>query len=465
MSNPSIGAQVRANACPPDAIPLNCRQALARGPRLLLTSSWPWRSFGYLFCGALVALPVAGGVTNGLFFIKSLPGYAELMVVLLLTVLIAMPVAAVERFRLRMVDTEPVGNPHVTPGEPGLRAWLWLRVGEAATWREFGYAIAWTSLLPLIDLSGVLLVGVVVILVLAPFVEPLVDLGPLVILGFWHVSTPLDKGLVVLLGLALLPLAAYLVTVLAVGRASFVRLLLAPRESELVARVQALTRSRIRLADAFEAERRRIERDLHDGAQQRLVGLIMTLGVVEHEFAQEQSDRAELVANARKQAEGVLAELRELIHGIHPQLLTARGVAAAVAEVADRSPVPVDVDITIAQRLVPAVESVAYFAVKEGLANVVKHSRARAARVTGRQERDHLVLRVVDDGVGGARPEGGSGLQGLADRVAVVGGRLKLLSPPGGPTELVVELPWRTVNSASCSPRTTSCCEKDSSNC
>ncbi|MGW7435028.1 sensor histidine kinase [Streptomyces sp. NPDC054849] len=427
---------------------MNCRQALARGPRALLTSSWPWRSLGYLLCGALVVFLIAGAAMNGLFFIDNLPGYAQLVAVVLLAAVIGMPVAAAERLRLRMVDTEPVGNPHVAPDAPGLKAWLWLRIGEAATWREFSYAIALTAVLPLIDFGGVLLLGSVLILIAAPFVEPFVDLGPLVILGYWHVSAPLDRVLVVFLGFALLPVVAYVVTALAAGRTAFVRLLLAPREAEVVARVQELTRSRIRLADAFEAERKRIERDLHDGAQQRLVGLIMTLGIMEHGLEEEQSDRARLVSKARREAEGVLADLRELIRGIHPQLLTDRGVPAAVAEVADRSPVPVHVDITMPQRLVPAVETVAYFAVKEALTNVVKHSRARTARVTGCREGDRLVLRVADDGVGSARPEDGGGLQGLADRVAVVGGRLKLFSPPGGPTELVVELPWRTPDCA-----------------
>ncbi|MGW7418137.1 sensor domain-containing protein, partial [Streptomyces sp. NPDC054863] len=408
----------------------------------------PWRSFGYLFCGALVAFLIGGALKNGPIAIDDLPGYAQLVVAVLLAAVLGIPVGAVERLRLRMVDTEPVGNPHVAPTVPGLKAWLWLRISEAATWREFSYAIALTVVLPLIDFGGVLLVGSVVVLIASPFLEPFVDFGPLVVFGCWHIAGPLDRVLVVLLGLVLLPLVAYAVTALAAGRMSFVRLLLAPRESEVATRVQELTRSRIRLADAFEAERKRIERDLHDGAQQRLVGLIMTLGIVEHGLEKEQSDRARLVSKARKEAECVLAELRELIRGIHPQLLTDRGVQAAVAEVADRSPVPVHVDIVIPQRLVSAVETVAYFAVKEALTNVVKHSRAGTARVTGCREGDRLVLRVSDDGVGGAKPEGGHGLQGLADRVAVVGGRLKLLSPPGGPTELVVELPWRTPDSA-----------------
>ncbi|MFJ3663414.1 sensor domain-containing protein [Streptomyces sp. NPDC090119] len=436
------------NACLKDAAPSSCRQALALAPRRLLVSSWPWRALGYLSSGALVVFLIMGAAMNGMLFTEKLPGYAQLLVWVILAAVLGMPVAAAERFRLRMVDGDPVDDPHMAPDEPGLKAWLRLRIREAATWREFSYTIALTAVLPLIDFGGVLLVGSAAILIAAPFLEPFVDLGPLIVFGYWDVSTPLDRVLLVLLGLALLPPAAYTVTALAACRTWFVRLLLAPRESENAARVQELTRSRIRLADAFEVERKRIERDLHDGAQQRVVGLIMTLGLLEHGLQEERSDRARLVGKARKEAEGVLAELRELIRGIHPQLLTDRGIAAAVAEVADRSPVPVHVDIVLPQRLVSAVETVAYFAVQESLTNVVKHSRADVARVTGRREGNHLVLRVSDDGVGGALPKGGHGLQGLADRVAVVGGRIKLFSPPGGPTELVVELPWRTPDTA-----------------
>ncbi|MGW8942557.1 sensor histidine kinase [Streptomyces koyangensis] len=436
------------NAGARGAAPAGFRQALALSPRRLLASGRPWRSLGYLFCGAFVLFLIMAAARNGMLLVEGLPGYAQLVSWVFLAAVLSAPVAAVERLRLRLVEPEPVGNPHLVPDRPGLRAWLRLRAAEAATWREFSYTIALPVVLPLIDLGGVLLAGGAAVLIAAPFLDPLVDFGPLVVFGYWEVSTLFDRTLLVLLGLVLLVPAAYAVTALAVARSAFARLLLAPRESETAARVQELTRSRVRLADAFEAERRRIERDLHDGAQQRLVALIMTLGLLEHELQGEAPDRARLAVKARGQAEGVLTELRELIRGIHPQLLTDRGVAAAVAEIADRSPVPVQVDISLPARPASAVETVAYFAVQEALTNVVKHSGARTARVTGGREGDLLVLRVVDDGVGGAVPRAGHGLQGLADRVAVVGGGTKLCSPPGGPTELLVELPWRTPDCA-----------------
>jgi signal transduction histidine kinase len=239
---------------------------------------------------------------------------------------------------------------------------------------------------------------------------------------------------------AALPLAAYPVTAWAGARAALARLVLAPREAELGERLVEVTRSRARLADAFELERRRIERDLHDGAQQRLVALTVALGLARLDLPPG-SAATQQVAAAHEQARQALTELRELIRGVHPQVLTDRGLPAAVADAAGRSPVPVEVDVALPRRLPGAVEVAAYFAVCEALANLAKHSRATRASVRGRLLDDVLVLEVHDDGVGGADPAAGSGLAGLADRIAVVDGRLLLSSPPGGPTRLRMEVP------------------------
>ncbi len=206
-------------------------------------------------------------------------------------------------------------------------------------------------------------------------------------------------------------------------------------------RVVELTRSRARLADAFEAERRRIERDLHDGAQQQLVALSMTLGLAEMELRDDSSPAAELVVRARGEARQALSQLRDLVRGIHPQVLTDHGLDAAVAEVALRSPIPVTVDIDLPGRLPGAVETVAYFTVTEALANAAKHSGATGITVAGRVRRGTLVLSVTDNGRGGAVPSDGTGLQGLADRMAILKGRLMVSSPVGGPTELRAEVP------------------------
>jgi signal transduction histidine kinase len=201
-----------------------------------------------------------------------------------------------------------------------------------------------------------------------------------------------------------------------------------------------VSRSRARLADAFEAERRRIERDLHDGAQQRLVGLTLQLGLARLDLPPG-SPAAEAVAAAHEQAKQFMAELRELIHGIQPQVLTDLGLPAALGELADHSPIPVAVDAHLAGRLPSQIENTAYFAAAEALTNIAKHSGATSASVTARQHDTVLTIEISDNGHGGADPHRGTGLTGLADRAAVTGGRMLLSSPPGGPTLLRVELP------------------------
>jgi signal transduction histidine kinase len=193
------------------------------------------------------------------------------------------------------------------------------------------------------------------------------------------------------------------------------------------------------LVDAFEAERRRIERDLHDGAQQRLVALTMSLGLARLDAPP--GPLADQLAKAHDQAGKALEELRELIRGIHPNVLADHGLGAAVADAADRSAVPVDVTLDLPGRLTEAVESAGYFVVCEALANMGRHSGATRAEVTGRYADGLLAIEIRDDGRGGAEPCRGSGLTGLADRVSVLDGRISLSSPPGGPTLLRVEIP------------------------
>ena len=249
-------------------------------------------------------------------------------------------------------------------------------------------------------------------------------------------------------GLLALGPGAYLLTAWAGARAAVARLILAPREAELDERLVEVTRSRARLVDAFELERRRIERDLHDGAQQRLVALTVALGLARLDLPAG-SPAAARVHEAQEQAKQALTELRELIRGVHPQVLADRGLGAAVADAAGRSPVEVDVDVSLPRRLPGTIEVTAYFAVCEALANIARHSQASRASVRGRLLGDVLTVEVRDDGVGGADPAAGTGLAGLADRIAVVEGRLLLSSPAGGPTVLRVEIPCaQTVPSA-----------------
>ncbi|OXS30469.1 sensor histidine kinase [Streptomyces sp. XY006] len=401
-------------------------------------SAWPWRAAGYLLTGA-----VAGAVVLvGIVLSAVAGGVLALALVgiplLLATALAGLPVAVVERLRLRLVDAEPAPDPHEPPGAPGLRAWLATRLRERATWRELGHALLFAGLLWPVD-ALVLAVGLLA--PLSVLLTPLLLLvaGEAKVLKLWLVTGwPAAFGWAVL-GLLLLVLGGYLLGVAAGARAGLTRLLVAPREVDLGARVVELTRSRARLVDAFEAERRRIERDLHDGAQQRLVALTMTLGLARLDAPP--GPLADQLATAHEEAGAALAELRELIHNIHPKVLADYGLEAAVCDAADRSAVPVDVDLELPGRLSPAVEATAYFVVCEALANVDRHSGANRAEVSGGHRDGRLCLRIRDDGRGGARAGQGSGLTGLADRVSVLDGRLSLSSPPGGPTLLCVEIP------------------------
>jgi len=382
-------------------------------PLRFLRSSWPWRSAAYLLTGVVV------GVAMTLFTIT-----VGLLVLPLTLVLGGVLVARVERWRLRLVDLDPLTDPHATPVRAGrlarLRSWL----GEAATWREVGYMVLSMLALWWIDL----------------FVLSFSIGIPLVCLYEAAISPNADRWVGLAFGLILPAFFAYPLTAWAGVRAALARAVLAPRDTELGRQVVELTRSRKRLVDAFEVERRRIERDLHDGAQQRLVALNMTLGLARLD-APAGSPVAVRLEEAHGQAKQVLEELRELIRGVHPQILTDRGLAAAIDEIAARSPVPVDVDIVLSGRLPPAAEATAYFVVSEALTNVARHSGAFRARVHGRAGADQFIVEVRDDGRGGARPTDGSGLSGLTDRVAAVGGKLILSSPPGGPTLIRVELP------------------------
>lgn len=199
-----------------------------------------------------------------------------------------------------------------------------------------------------------------------------------------------------------------------------------------------LRRSRRGLVDTFEIERRRIERDLHDGVQQRLVALTMTLGSAELEVSD--SAGLALLREAHRQAEAALGKLRATVRGIHPQVLSDHGLAAAVDEIVDASPVPVSVDLQV-PRLSGPVETAAYFFVSEALTNIARHSEARSAAVHGWLHRGDLIVTVVDDGVGGADPAQGTGLAGLAARLAALDGQVTVVSPAGGPTEVRMRCP------------------------
>ncbi|MEV8588053.1 sensor domain-containing protein [Streptomyces sp. NPDC051180] len=427
--------------------PRTCLQALTR-TRFPL-SSWPWRAAGYLASGAVV------GAAACLVFLVL--GVFSLFVVGLPLLLLSGPaLGGIERRRLRLVDRDPAPDPHRVPAAPGLAAWLRVRVGEQATWRELAYGLLLAVVLWPLDLI-VLAVGAGLPLALtsAPL-QLAVDGREAKVVKAYLVTSYPEAFAAALLGAVLLVALAYPLTAVAGARAALARALLAPREADGPdGRIGEVIASRARLVDAFEAERRRIERDLHDGAQQRLVALSMTLGLAR--FDAPPGPLADQLAKAHTEAGQVLTELRELIHGIHPQVLADYGLGAALADAADRSAVPVDTDVEL-PRLPTSVESAGYFAVREALANIGRHSGATRAVITARHADGLLRLDVEDDGRGAADPARGSGLTGLADRIAVLDGTLTIMSPPGGPTVLRVEIPCPALpeSSASSSPRTAS---------
>jgi signal transduction histidine kinase len=259
---------------------------------------------------------------------------------------------------------------------------------------------------------------------------------------FWPVATlasawsSLPQGLVILaVGLTAAPWLMWV-------HYRFAKLFLSPtRAAQLTLRVQQLTVTRSDTVDAQAAELRRIERDLHDGAQARIASLGMSIGLAEELMHRDPDAARQLLTDARTASSEALVELRQLVRGIHPPVLAERGLVGAVRALALGLPLPVTVDIDLPGRAETPVESAAYFAVAEALANVTKHSNAGHASVVGRYLDGTLSLVVRDDGVGGADPAAGTGLRGIRQRLAAFDGTMTLSSRPGGPTLVAMQIP------------------------
>jgi signal transduction histidine kinase len=215
--------------------------------------------------------------------------------------------------------------------------------------------------------------------------------------------------------------------------------------TRLSARVVELESDRGVVVDTAAADLRRIERDLHDGAQARLVALAMDLGLAKEKLTEDPQAAVRMVDDAHGEVKTALQELRDLARGIHPAVLTDRGLDAALSAVASRCTVPVQVEVDLPSRPAPAIEGIAYFTVSELLQNISKHAQATWAAVDVWRVENRLMLQVVDNGVGGADTSSGSGLAGLAERLDAVDGILVVDSPAGGPTRITAELPWRAM--------------------
>jgi signal transduction histidine kinase len=316
----------------------------------------------------------------------------------------------------------------------------WRTWRESATWSELGYALLRLPVSAVAATISILAWAVGLILLALPaYAWAMPSGGPT--FGDTVLHTRAEFTLSVVIGALLLLAAPQLTRGLAIADGVLARKLLGPSR-DLAARVIELETSRERVVDAAEAERRQIERDLHDGAQQRLVALAMDLGRAKAKFADDLDAARELVDQAHVQAKEALTELRNLVRGVHPPVLTDRGLDAALSGLAALCPVPVDVHVDVPVRPKSSVEAVAYFMVAEALTNVAKHSRASHAKVVveGHGYPGTLTVMISDDGIGGADITS-PGLSGLADRVSGVDGRLSVESPAGGPTIIAAELP------------------------
>jgi signal transduction histidine kinase len=430
----------------------------ARPPALRPWSPRAWRQANHLAWGIpaqLVALFIALAWAHSLRWRTNWPPVVRwgslwwLGPVSLLVVFLAVPAfTAMHRHRMRTTAGLEIPSP------PAIER-RWTKTGiisyarSPATWRQLGYHLV----------AGPVLAAAAAVAVAAWLAGVA---GTLVYAYAWtlaghsllardqssppngyilhRLGIPLDVYLAVG-GLVLLAAAPRLTAAVASLDAAAARALLGPsRTEELEHQVEHLTQTRTGAVDAADAERRRLERDLHDGTQQRLVALAMNLGLARVQAGTaEQAHQA--LAEAHEDAKMALAELRNLIRGLHPAVLEDRGLDAALSGVAARLPVPVRLTVDLPRRPPATIEAVAYFVVSESLTNIAKHAQSSQAEVIVQRAGDRLHVIVSDDGVGGADPSRGTGLAGLAKRAASVDGTFDISSPPGGPTLITVDLP------------------------
>jgi len=343
-------------------------------------------------------------------------------------------VADRERARLSRWGPEIIGP---EPLAPGLHAW-----SDRAVWREVAWLVEHATLGFVISIFGLTLPLSAVQDLTYPFWWWLVPPNSAPGLVFWSVHTQLDALAVGLYGVAWLAIGFFAGPWLARVQAWPGRRLLAPPPgTDLSLRIVELTATRAAALDAHAAELRRIERSLHDGAQNRLVAVSVLLGAARRAVARDPAMAADVLERAQDAAEQALAELRTVVRGILPPVLDGRGLDGALAGLAADCGVPCRLDVELPRRCAVSVEATAYFVVAEALTNITKHSGATAAGVTVRIEDQQLKISIEDNGRGGADEDAGSGITGIRRRVEAYDGSLTLTSPAGGPTTLRVELP------------------------
>jgi signal transduction histidine kinase len=431
---------------------LRPRLLTAHAAPAVLTALWSpaaWRATRNALAGLVVA--VVSAVILGLPCVlwgaaifavtgdENNPGHIALYVATILVIPLVLPwlvlgQTALQRSRLHAT----LGLEFPAALRPAsLGPWPLGPLRSSATWRQLGYHV--------ISLFTGLAGGA---LVVACWLLPVIGIG-LLLAG--DQGTGYDAGLSAL-AVAVVFAAPWLARGVSRADEAAARALLGPsRSEELAERVETLARSRADIVKATDAERRRIERDLPDGAQQRLVSLAMNLGIARAGLTDAPEAARKAIADAHDEAVQALSELREFIRGLHPAVLNDRGLNAALSGLAARAPLPVRVQVDLPRPAGASVEAIAYFIVSESLANIAKHARATRAEVTVTRQGNRLRITVTDDGVGGAAipppgdgPAGawsGTGLRGLVQRATAVDGTLSIDSPPGGPTVITAELP------------------------
>ncbi|MER6344557.1 sensor histidine kinase [Streptomyces sp. NPDC001595] len=409
-----------------------------------------WREFAYVLLG----LPI--GVLFFTYAVTMLSVGAGLLVTFLGVPVLAAGLAgcrglgALERTRARGLLGLEVADPEpLRARRTGLMAWMGAVLKSGTSWRHLLYAVLhfpWAVFSFTVALTFWAYGWALLTYPLWFWVFPMYGgQDGLQLYGdethSIYLDNPFEITVTALIGLLCTLATPWIVRALTTVDRLMVLGLLGP--SRLASRVVELESDRGVVVDTAAADLRRIERDLHDGAQARLVALAMDLGLAKEKLAEDPKAAARMVDEAHGEVKTALQELRDLARGIHPAVLTDRGLDAALSAVASRCTVPVRVEVDLASRPAAAIEGIAYFTVSELLQNVAKHSRARSASVDVWRSDNRLMLQVGDDGVGGAAPSPGSGLAGLAERLDAVDGILVVDSPPAGPTRITAELPWR----------------------
>jgi signal transduction histidine kinase len=351
----------------------------------------------------------------------------------------------VERWRVRTFLGNPIDRPVRRPRrKDGWIEWLISPLRDASTYRDVLYVWLVQPVLGLINFVVAVVAWSVPLLLLTLPIYAIEwpSAAPDVWFGDGHLQDPSEVFVAAAIGALLLPLTPWIIRALAALDTAAAHALLSPTKTEeLEGRIDTLRETQARSVEIAMADRRQIERDLHDGAQQRLLALGMDLGMALEKFETDPDAARDLVGDAHQELQRAIAELRNLARGVHPAVLTDRGLDAALSALAARSPVPVHLDVDLGERPPASVEATAYFIVAEALTNAARYANASNVDVRVKLADSKLHVTVTDDGVGGAKERPGRGLAGLADRASSIEGALRIASPLGGPTEISAELP------------------------